>query len=141
MHDESMPNPRPSQTPVVLRLWIDTPAATSEQLQRGIDAAREVFDKAGTNPWEAACAAEDEARDDDSGETRPPAKNDLELLPPTIDGLRHNQLANAWHEAYWAALTAGFGYDPDDGDDDLSFDTDPSASGFRRYQTSSSASG
>ena len=131
MPDGSNMNPRTAQTPIVLRLWIEAPNATNEQLQRGIDALREVFEKAGTNPWEAASAAYEQESADDMGLYEPPGENDPEPPPPTAEEIRKGDVAEAWRAAYWAALKACVGYDLDKHAAEVSFDEPANEAEFK----------
>ena len=124
MPDGTMMNSLMEPTPALMRLWIDAPDATAEQLQRGVEALRALFEKVGADPWECAGEAFDQEQDDEMGLCEPVSERDPE---PTLtaEEMRKGDLANAWREAYWTALKACFGYDLDEdegGDFDAPFD-------------------
>jgi hypothetical protein len=93
---------RPPARETAMRLWIDAPTATREQVAAGIEALRTFFASLEATPWDCAAAAFQE-----EGEGCATA--------------RESELANASYEASEVALKAVFGWEParqpdDDGD-------------------------
>ena len=80
-------------------LTMDAPGASPEDAQRGIDAARAVFEQHGTTAWKAARSAWRREYDDVSGEHFPMTDRD-------------HDAADAWTEAHVAALAACYNGKP-----------------------------